>query len=134
MKDIQLGQKASRQKTMTAHDVALFSELTGDRQALHYDTELAKRLGHPAPLVQGGVITGLFHAIVAHELPGEGSVFLNVNWNFRKAVCIGDTITAEVEVIRVRQDKPIIELKTTVVNQENVLCLEGTALVYIREV
>jgi len=134
MKTIQVGQKASRTKKMTKHDVELFTELTGDHQALHYDEALAKRLGHPAPLVQGGVITGLFNAIVAHDLPGEGSVFLNVNWNFRKAVCIGDTITAEVEVISVREDKPIIGLKTTITNQDKDLCLEGTALVYIRDV
>ena len=133
MKPIQVGQKAVRQKTMTTRDVALFTELTGDQQALHYDEKLAKRLGHPAPLVQGGVITGIFNAIVAHDLPGEGSVFLNVNWNFRKAVCIGDTITAEVAVISIRKDKPIVELKTTIINQDNILCLDGTALVYVRK-
>lgn len=134
MKKITVGQKASRTKQLTKHDVDLFNELTGDHQALHYDEALAKRLGYPAPLVQGGVITGIFNAIVAHDLPGEGSVFLNVNWNFRKAVCIGDTITAEVEVLAIREDKPIVELKTTVINQASGLCLEGTALVYIRDI
>lgn len=132
MKQLKVGQKASRSKTMTQHDVELFTELTGDHQSLHYDKDLAKRLGHPAPLVQGGVITGIFNAIVAHDVPGEGSVFLNVNWNFRHAVCIGDTVTAEVEVVSIREDKPIVELKTTITNQDNVTCLDGTALVYIR--
>jgi len=119
---------------MTQRDVELFTELTGDQQALHYDEKLAKRLGHPAPLVQGGVITGIFNAIVAHDLPGEGSVFLNVNWNFRKAICIGDTITAEVEVMSVREDKPIVQLKTTITNANGELCLDGTALVYVRNI
>jgi len=134
MKKIKIGQKAARQKTMTSRDVELFSKLTGDRQALHYDEKLAHKMGHPAPIVQGGVITGIFNAIVAHDLPGEGSVFLNVNWNFRKAVCIGDTINAEVEVLSIREDKPIIMLKTTIMNQDNELCLEGTALVYVRNI
>ena len=119
---------------MTARDVELFSELTGDRQALHYDTKLAKKLGYSTPIVQGGIITGVFNAIVAHDLPGVGSVFLNVNWNFRKAVCIGDTITAEIEVISVREDKPIVGLKTTIVNQEGETVLDGTALVYVRDI
>src|SRR5215469_5689551 len=105
MKKIKVGQKATRQKTMTKQDVELFTKLTGDHQALHYDKKLAHKLGHHAPLVQGGVITGIFNALVAHDLPGEGSVFLNVNWNFKKAVLIGDTITAEVEVLSVREDK-----------------------------
>lgn len=134
MKKFHVGQKASRTKTFSEKDVALFTELTGDHQALHYDKALAKRLGHPAPLVQGGVITGLFNAIIAHDLPGEGSVFLNVNWNFRHAVCIGDTVTAEVEVISVRENKPIMQLKTIVINQDKTLCLDGTALVYIRSI
>lgn len=134
MKDIFVGQKASRQKTMTKQDVELFTKLSGDNQALHYDTSLAKRLGHKAPLVQGGVITGLFNAIIAHDLPGPGSVFLNVNWNFRRAVCIGDTVTAEVEVTSIRQDKPVITLKTTMINQDNKLVLDGTAVVYIRNI
>jgi acyl dehydratase len=134
MKKIKIGQKAYRQKTMTKRDIELFTELTGDHQALHYDESLAHKLGHKAPLVQGGVITGIFNAIVAHDLPGEGSVFLNVNWNFRKAVCVGDTIKAEVEVLSVREDKPIIQLKTTITNQNNELCLDGTSLVYIRKI
>jgi acyl dehydratase len=132
MKKITVGQKATRTKKMTKHDVELFSELTGDRQVLHYDEALARRLGHKAPIVQGGVITGLFNAIVAHDLPGEGSVFLTVNWNFRKAVCIGDTITAAVEVTSLREDKPVVRLKTTIINQDKEVCLDGTALVYIR--
>ena len=134
MDHIKARQKASRTKTLTQKDAELFSELTGDRQAIHYDHELAKRLGHHAPVVHGGVTTGLFSAIVAHDLPGEGSVFLNVNWNFRKAVLVGDTITAEVEVLSVREDKPIVHLKTIVTNQEGDICVDGTALVYVRDV
>lgn len=131
---MKVGQKASRQKTMTKRDVELFTELTGDKQALHYDEALAKKLGYKAPIVQGGVITGIFNAIVAHDLPGHGSVFLNVNWNFRHAVCIGDTITGEVEVTFIREDKPIFQLKTTVTNQDGIVCLDGTAVVYKRDI
>ncbi|HSW88022.1 MAG TPA: MaoC family dehydratase [Candidatus Saccharimonadales bacterium] len=133
MNKLKIGDKASLSKKITKKDIELFSEITGDRQALHYDEELAKRLGYNSPIAQGGVITGVFNAIVAHQLPGEGSVFLNVNWNFRQAVCIGDTIAGEVEVLSVRIDKPIIELKTTIINQDGVICVEGTALVYKRD-
>ncbi len=134
MAGVQVGQRASRTKTITERDIALFTEMTGDHQALHYDQALAERLGYRAPLAQGGVITGIFNAIVAHDLPGEGSVFLNVNWNFRHAVCIGDTITGEVEVLSVREDKPIVRLKTTVTNQDGTVCLDGEALVYRRPI
>ena len=134
MESIKVGQRASRQKQLKRRDVELFSELTGDQQALHYDEALAARLGFPAPIVQGGVITGIFNAIVAHQLPGPGSVFLNVNWNFRHAVSIGDTVTGEIEVLSVREDKPVVELRTMITNQDGIVCLDGTALVYRRQI
>jgi acyl dehydratase len=130
MEGIKVGQRASRQKQLKRRDVELFTELTGDQQALHYDEVLAARLGFPVPIVQGGVITGILNAIVAHQLPGPGSVFLNVNWNFHRAVYIGDTITGEVEVLSVREDKPLVKLRTVVTNQDGIICLDGTALVY----
>ena len=132
MQSLQIGLQASRRKHITKRDVELFTELTGDHQPLHYDEALAARLGYPAPIVQGGVITGILNAIVAHDLPGPGSVFLNVNWNFRHAVCIGDEIAGEVEVLSIREDKPIIRLATRVTNQNGILCLDGEALVYRR--
>lgn len=134
MAAIQVGQRASRTKRIERRDIELFTELTGDHQALHYDQALAERLGYRAPLAQGGIITGIFNAIVAHDLPGAGSVFLNVNWNFRHAVCVGDEITGEVEVLSVREDKPIVRLRTTVTNQDGVACLDGEALVYRRPI
>lgn len=133
MNKLKIGDKAHRTKKITKKDIELFSEITGDRQALHYNQDLAKRLGYKSPIAQGGVITGVFNAIVAHQLPGEGSVFLNVNWNFRHAVFIGDLIKGEVEVLSVRNDKPITLLKTTITNQEGVVCVDGTALVYKRD-
>ena len=81
-------------------------------------------------IVQGGVTSGLLNAVVAEDLPGPGSVFLNVDWNFTAAVRPGDEITAEVEVLEARQDKPLTRLRTTIVNQEGTVVLDGTALVW----
>jgi acyl dehydratase len=81
-------------------------------------------------IVQGGVTTGLLNAVVAEDLPGPGSVFLHVDWDFKAAVRPGDEITAEVEVLEVREDKPITRLRTTITNQEGTIVLDGTALVW----
>ena len=80
--------------------------------------------------MQGGVTTGLLNAVVAEDLPGPGSVFLHVDWSFRAPVRPGDEIEAAVEVLEVREDKPITRLRTTIRNQEGVVVLDGTALVY----
>ncbi|HET7655029.1 MAG TPA: MaoC family dehydratase [Acidimicrobiales bacterium] len=125
-----VGQTASRTRTITARDIELFTEMTGDRNPLHYDAELAAASRFGGIIVQGGVTSGLLNALVAEDLPGPGSVFLHVDWNFRAAVRPGDTITAEAEVLDVRDDKPICRLRTTITNQDGTVVLDGTALVY----
>ena len=81
-------------------------------------------------IVQGGVTSAILNAVVAEDLPGPGSVFLNVNWNFKAPVRPGDRITGAVEILSVRADKPITELKTTVTRDDGTVALEGKALCY----
>jgi acyl dehydratase len=80
--------------------------------------------------VQGGVTSAILNALVAEDLPGPGTVFLNVNWSFKAPVRPGDTITGIAEVLEVRDDKPITKLRTSVVRQDGTVVLEGEALCY----
>jgi acyl dehydratase len=125
-----VGQTARRTRTVTARDIELFTELTGDRNPLHYDEELAIRSRFGGLIVQGGVTSGLLNAVVAEDLPGPGSVFLHVDWSFTAPVRPGDDITAEVEVLEARADKPITKLRTTITRADGVVALQGTALVW----
>jgi acyl dehydratase len=124
------GAHARRTRTVTARDIELFTELTGDRNPLHYDEGRASASRFGGIIVQGGVTSGLLNALVAEDLPGPGSVFLHVDWNFRAPVRPGDVITAEAEVLSIKDDRPICTLRTTITNQDGVVVLEGTALVY----
>ena len=125
-----VGDKASRSRRVRAEDILLFTELTGDRNPLHYDEEAAAHSRFGGVIVQGGVTSGLLNAVVAEDLPGPGSVFLHVDWSFKAPVKPGDEITAEVEVLEAREDKPITRLRTTITNQEGTVVLDGTALVW----
>ena len=131
---MKVGDTARRTRRISARDIELFTELTGDRNPLHYDEEAAGRSRFGRLIVQGGVTTGLLNAVVAEDLPGPGSVFLHVDWSFRAPVSPGDEITAEVEVVAVRVDKPLTTLRTTIVNQEGVVVLDGTALVWTEQI
>jgi len=126
----QLGQTASRTRTVREQDIELFTELTGDRNPLHYDAEAASGTRFGGIIVQGGVTSGLLNAVVAEELPGPGTVFLHVDWHFKSPVRPGDEITAEVEVLEAREDKPLTRLRTTITNQEGTIVLDGSALVW----
>ena len=126
-----VGSRARRSRKTTAQDIVRFSDMTGDYNPLHYDAALAEASVFGRIIVQGGVTSGLLNAIVAEDLPGPGTVFLGVNWRFNRAVGIDETITAEVEVTSVREDKPICELTTNIYDAEGNSCLSGTATVYV---
>jgi len=126
-----VGARAWRSRQVTMNDVHLFSEITGDFNPLHYNRELAEASVFGRLIVQGGVTSGILNALVAEDLPGPGTVFLNVSWRFVKAVGIDEEITGEVEIVSVRDDKPICELRTRVVNAQGEECLSGTATVYV---
>ena len=128
-----VGDRATRTRAVSTRDIELFTEITGDRNPLHYDEDFASRTRMGGLVVQGGVTSGLLNAVVAEDLPGPGSVFLHVDWSFRAPVRPGDVITAEVEVLDVRADKPITRLRTVITNQDGVVVLDGTALVYRAE-
>jgi len=125
-----VGQKAQRSRLVTSRDIELFTEISGDRNPLHYDEELARNTRFGGIVVQGGITSAILNAVVAENLPGPGTVFLQVNWSFKAPVRPGDTITGEVEVTKVREDKPITELLTRVLLADGSVVLEGNAVCY----
>ncbi|HMF14536.1 MAG TPA: MaoC family dehydratase [Gemmataceae bacterium] len=125
-----VGSCAERNRRTTMRDVELFTEMTGDRNPIHYDVELAAQSPFGGLIVQGGVTTGLLNAVVAEDLPGPGTVFLETNWRFVKAVRVGEMITASVKVEHVRDDKPICRIETIVRNADGDTCVVGTATTY----
>jgi acyl dehydratase len=128
---LSVGQRAQRTLTLTDRHVALYAELTGDRNPLHFDSDFTKRTGKlDGLIVQGGLTTGLLHALVATDLPGPGTVFLSQNWKFTAPVYIGDTITAEAEVLSVHATKPVCQLRVRVSRQTGETALEGEAWCY----
>jgi acyl dehydratase len=125
-----IGAFAERTRSIALRDIELFTEMSGDRNPIHYDEDLAAATSFGGIVVQGGVTTAILNAVVAEDLPGPGTVFLNVTWNFRAPVRPGDVITGRVEVVDVRSDKPITTLRTTVTRDDGVIAVDGEALCY----
>lgn len=125
-----IGASATLSRVVTEQDVAAFADMTGDRNPIHFDDVLASATPLGGVVVQGGVTSGLLNALVATHLPGPGTVFLGVEWRFLKAVKPGERITARVEVVSVRTDKPICTLFTTVTDAAGDDVLTGTAATY----
>ena len=125
-----VGDVAELSRTVSATDIQRFTQISGDRNPLHYDLDAAKTSRFGEIVVQGGITSAILNAVVAEKLPGPGTVFLNINWNFTAPVRPGDTITGHVEVIEVRNDKPVTKLRTTVTRDDGTVALEGTAVCY----
>ena len=125
-----VGQTAERSRDISTRDIELFTEISGDRNPLHYDEQVASATPFGGIVVQGGVTTAILNAVAAEELPGPGSVFLQTNWSFKAPVRPGDRITGQMEVTKVRADKPITELKARVTLADGTVVLEGDAVCY----
>jgi acyl dehydratase len=127
---IAAGQRATRSLTITADHVRKFAEISGDYNPLHFDEAFAADTKFGRLVAQGGLTTGLLHALVAMDLPGPGTVFLSQNWKFTAPVYIGDTITADAEVLSVHPTKPVTELGVKIARQDGTIVLEGVAWCY----
>ncbi len=127
--DIEVGQQASREFAVTEHAVRAYAELTGDENPLHFDAAFAAGTRFGRLIAQGGIATGLLHALVAMDLPGPGSVFVRQQWTFPAPVYIGDTIRASATVTKVNARRAMADLACEVTTQDGVVVLRGDATV-----
>jgi len=125
-----VGARAARSHTFTAADVEAFAALSGDHNPLHFDADFAQSTRFGRLIIHGGLTTALFNALVAEELPGPGSVFLHQDWDYPAPVYIGDTVTAEAEVVEARADKPITRLRCVARRADGTVVLRGESVVY----
>lgn len=125
------GQKATFTKTITEADVSAFAGITGDFNPLHIDAGFARRSRFGERIAHGMLTAGLISAVLGMRLPGPGGIFLSQTLKFLKPVRIGDTITAEAEVVSYRQDNRILTLRTTCRNQDGLGVVEGEAVLLV---
>ena len=125
-----VGDAATRSITVTSQHVEAYARITGDRNPLHFDEDFAGKTKFGQLVVQGGLTTGLLHALVAMDMPGPGTVFLSQDWRFTAPVFIGDAITATAKVLSVHASKPVTQLAIEVVRGNGEVVLEGEAWCY----
>lgn len=125
-----VGQRASMARLVEPRYIELFSEISGDYNSVHYDEAVAAASPFGEIIVQGGVTSAILNAVVAQELPGPGTVFLQLDLGFLAPVRPGDTIVGEVEVLEVRHDKPITKLAVSVTRGDGVTALRGDAVCF----
>ena len=130
---IKVGDRASVTKTITEDDIQTFGDLTGDHNPLHFDEDHARRTRFGQPISHGMLTGALFSPIIAHQIPGEGAIYLSQSLKFVAPVFAGDTITAELKVTRVREDKQIVTLEGVARNQRGEVVIIGESVVLVED-
>jgi acyl dehydratase len=130
--NMKVGDCASLSKVFTEEEVIQFSVISTDTNPIHLDEEYAAASIFGKRVVHGMLVASLFSGLIGVELPGKGSIYLGQSITFKAPVPIGEKVTAKVEIINMREDKPIITLRTTCVNQTGELVVEGEAVVKVK--
>lgn len=125
---IKQGDIATKKVLVTSEMVELFVELSGDTNPIHVDEDYARESIFKKKIVPGILVAGFISAVIANDLPGPGTIYLNQTLNFVKPVFINDHITVEVTIDKVREDKPIATLKTICYSNDEIV-IDGSALV-----
>jgi 3-hydroxybutyryl-CoA dehydratase len=125
------GDTASLSKTIGDDDIRAFANATGDHNPLHLDEEFAKQTRFGKRIAHGMLSASLISAVIANDLPGQGSIYLGQTFQFVAPVFPGDTVTARVTVTSIREDKPIIKLETVCTNQRDEVVIRGEATVLV---
>lgn len=126
-----VGSRSSITRKFTRQDVLKFSGFSGDTNPIHFDEKYAATSIFGRCIVQGPMVSSLIGGILGSTLPGNGTIYLSQTSRFLKPVYVDDTITANVEVTKIRQDKPVITLRTWVVNEKDECVLEGEAVILL---
>lgn len=126
-----VGQIAETKLEITPEVTRIFAEISGDNNPVHFDKEVAERSIFKQLIGHGAMTIACLNGVMARELPGPGCVMMHTDWKFLNPSFVGEAITGRIEVLEVRDDKPMCRVKTTVTRPDGTVCLEGTVLCYI---
>ena len=130
-RNLTVGDKASLKKKFTEDEVRQYAELSTDKNPLHLDKEFGAASIFGQRIVHGMLVASLFSGLMGMQLPGEGSIYLGQTLTFKAPVGIGEEVTASVEIIKIRDDKPIVTLRTVCINAKGVVAVEGEAVLMV---
>ena len=127
--ELKVGDQAFFSKTITESDVSLFAGITGDFNPVHVNQTYAEKTVFKSRIAHGTLVAGLLSAVMATQLPGPGAVYISQELNFTAPVYIGDTVTAQAEILFINLDANRVNIKTTCVNQNGETVIDGIATV-----
>ena len=128
---LKIGDSASITRSFTEQDVIDYAELSGDKNPAHLDAAYAAETQFKHRIVHGMLVGSLFSALLGAHLPGEGTIYMGQNLQFKAPVYFDTEVVASVEVIKIHESKPIVTLKTSCVDSDGNILVAGEAVVFV---
>ena len=130
-KKLSIGNSASITHSFTEEEVIQYAKLSTDMNPIHLDAEYAATTQFKQRIVHGMLVGSLFSALVGQHLPGEGSIYMTQNLNFKAPVYLDTEITASVEITSIHEKKPIVILSCHCIDSEGKTLITGEAVMYV---
>ena len=127
IRKLKVGDSAYLSKRVTEQNLQLFAEATGDFNPVHFNQAYAEKTPFKGRIAHGILSLGFISAVFGNIFPGPGTIYLTQEVRFLAPVRIGDTITGRVEVTELIPDKNRVKFRTTCINQEGKIVVDGTA-------
>jgi len=128
--DLKIGDSAEICKKMTIEMVEKFSIISEDFNPIHLDSVYAANSRYKKQIIHGMMASSLFSGLFGTTLPGEGCIYKSQDIRFKRAIYIGDIVTAKVEIVFINLDNKIITFKTICLVRDKIM-IDGEAEIFI---
>lgn len=130
-RELKVGDTAEIRRTFTDEDVRLYADLSDDHNPIHLDADFAAQTRFKQRIVHGMLVGSLFSALLGEHLPGHGAVYMSQSLSFKAPVFLGQEVVAKVEIVAIRDGRPIVTASTTVSGGDGTLLVTGEAVMYV---
>ena len=130
-RELKVGDTASITRLFTDEDVRLYADLSTDHNPVHLDEDFAKQTQFGQRIVHGMLVSSLFSALLGEHLPGHGTIYMSQNIQFKAPVYLNTPVIATVEIVNIREGKPIVTLQTTCVDEIGKVLVTGEAVMFV---
>ena len=131
MNKFTVGQEAKIMKCFSTKTIEIFAKISGDTNPVHLNEDYANKTIFKKKIVHGFLYSSLISAVIGTKLPGNGSIYLHQELNFKKPVYHDENITALVRITQIKKEKSLIYLDTFCYKDNNDIVVEGKAIVKV---
>ena len=130
IENFKVGDSVEISKLISQEIVNSFALISEDFNPLHVDSEYAAKSRYKKPIIPGMLACSLFSGLFGTKLPGEGCVYKSQSIRFKRAIYVGDNVTAKVEIISINNEKKVIKFKTICLVKGKVM-IDGEAEIFL---